>query len=256
MFQSDSARHRADRRGVPAPLATLTNLDGDYIKMAVTPIRARHHSFKDITGLRFGRLMVVGEAAGRSATGGYVCWDCVCDCGELTTVQGRSLRAGATQSCGCLHKEKTSEAGKRNATHGLTGTAENRVWKGIIQRCTNPKVTGFENYGGRGIGICARWRESFECFLADMGPRPSPRHSIDRYPDNDGNYEPGNCRWATRTEQARNARSNVRVEIDGISMCFSEACERFGVNEATARDRVARNLPIDRVFGLDEWRRA
>jgi hypothetical protein len=117
------------------------------------------------------------------------------------------LKRGWTQSCGCLQKDRA----KDNAKHGKTGSPEYHAWSAMIQRCTNPKTKQYKDYGGRGIRVCQKWKCSFESFYADMGPRPSKAHSIDRK-DNDGNYEPGNCRWATEREQKMNTRQNVRYK--------------------------------------------
>lgn len=121
-----------------------------------------------------------------------------------------SLRSGHTQSCGCYFLEVCHE---RNLTHGATRegrfSPEYQSWVGMIARCENPRKQHWAHYGGRGIRVCARWRKSFEAFFADMGRKPAPNHSIDRI-DVDGNYEPGNCRWATQAEQIKNRRPRRR----------------------------------------------
>lgn len=160
----------------------------------------------DLTGRRFERLVVLEPAGHR---GKKRLWRCACDCGGEIVTMGENLRenrARRTRSCGCLHRDRITKHG-----HMGRGAASPtyRSWLSMIQRCTNPKVAGFDGYGGRGIRVCLRWR-SFENFLADMGERPDGR-SIDRI-DNDGDYERGNCRWATRSEQQRNKRRTAKME--------------------------------------------
>lgn len=139
---------------------------------------------------------------------------------------------------------KRKAGSTRKATtewHGLgkDQTTEYRTWAQMIHRCGNPRCAHYHNYGGRGISVCARWRESFLTFLADMGPRPSPDMSLDRI-DNDGNYEPSNCRWATRAQQNRNHRGNRFVDVDGFPELLVDACARHGLNIGTVRNRMSR----------------
>jgi hypothetical protein len=150
--------------------------------------------FYDLTGQRFGRLEVL-KFYGKAKTG-HSLWLCDCDCGNEKIVAGQRLRNGSTQSCGCICRP-----------HGSAGTPEYEIWKGMNQRCSNPKHISYSYYGGRGISVSRRWqgRNGFQNFIADMGRRPTPQHSIDRR-DNDGDYCAANCRWATKQEQVLNRR--------------------------------------------------
>jgi hypothetical protein len=159
-----------------------------------------------IPGDRFGRLTVISLAPKRLR---HTEWHCRCDCGEMKTTRASTLRAGRTRSCGCLGREELRTR-RGNLRHGQRWTIEYRIWSGMKSRCYNPKNKSYANYGGRGIRVCDRWLNSFEDFLADVGRRPSPAHSIDRYPDNDGDYRPGNVRWATAAQQAANKRNSIK----------------------------------------------
>jgi hypothetical protein len=124
-------------------------------------------------------------------------------------------------------------------------TPEYSAWSHIVQRCTNSKCKEWPNYGGRGISICQEWRDSYQAFLDHVGPRPSPRHTIDRYPNNDGDYEPGNVRWATMKEQARNTRRTRLVIFKGQTKCLQDWANEFGVSYQCLQARLKRGFPLD-----------
>ena len=175
-------------------------------------------TFIDIAGQRFGEVSVIGRTSER----GRARWACRCDCGVSFETAGTSLRAGTVTTCGCKRRRPTKHGG---ATGGRS--PEYGVWKGMRQRCNDPNYTAWDHYGGRGISICARWKD-FAAFREDMGPRP-PRASIERI-DNDGNYEPGNCRWASQSEQARNQRTNVRVTSGSVSLVATDVAHAIGMS--------------------------
>lgn len=159
-----------------------------------------------LVGKKYSRLLVLFLHHTEKSGENY--WLCRCDCGNVAIVRRSCLRRGATKSCGCLQRELIVD---RSRTHGLVATPEYHSWNGMKARCTNPKGKDWNRYGGRGIRVCDRWLNSFENFLADMGRRPGPGYSIERK-ENDGNYEPGNCCWATAKDQAKNRRPRRRQE--------------------------------------------
>lgn len=195
---------------------------------------------KDLTGQRFGRLTVVGYAGKNKQR--FALWLCQCDCGTKRTVRSSSLRCGFAKSCGCLQKET---AAARTTTHGLSSRPEFRNWTSMLARCSNPSNP---DYGGRGITVCARWRESFAAFFEDMGPKPDGhRISIERL-NNDGHYEPGNCVWATPKDQTRNSRRNRLLTHDGKTMCVSEWSEETGIPSSVLFSRLYHGWSVERAL--------
>jgi hypothetical protein len=188
-------------------------------------------------GNRYGRLLIVRFSHMNK-------WNqrvylCRCDCGTEKAIHGRRLVIGNARSCGCLSKEVRTRHGKRDST-------EYRIWTLMWQRCTNKKLDAYKWYGARGISVCERWRK-FENFLADMGERP-PGMTLDRFPNKDGHYEPGNCRWATATEQARN-RSSARLTFDSALQIASEMLAGGSPTEIAKRFGCSKSLPREIASG-------
>lgn len=205
---------------------------------------------KDFTPETFGRLTTIGPKFLLPVSKqGYKkpFQVCECECGSVSVHRTRALRSGATKSCGCLQKEKLIDRNKANATHGMWGTPEYTAWANMIQRCYNPKCEKYPDYGGRGITVCDRWLcpvNGFLNFLADMGPKPSRKHSIERKEVND-NYCPENCCWATQKEQQRNKRNNRLIEYNGKTQCLAAWAEELGVSARTLRYRIKAGWPLE-----------
>ncbi len=194
----------------------------------------------NLTGKNFERLTVIKKDNSKER----IYWICNCNCGtQNVSIRSNRLKSGLTKSCGCYQKEEVS---KSNTKHGMSETKEYNTWENIISRCINSNNNQYKYYGGRGITICNRWKDSFENFYEDMGPRPGPEYSIDRI-DNNGNYESSNCRWTTHKEQMRNTRKNVinnMEEANQLRNLYKEGISRenlairFGCSYATVTDII------------------
>lgn len=194
---------------------------------------------------RFGRLTFKELLPGSRNGAKYGVF--ACDCGAVKEMGISNVALGKSKSCGCLAAKVT---GDRARTHGLSKTPEYEVWARMITRCTNPKASRYDRYGGRGITVCERWRQSFENFLADMGKLP-PGMTIERK-DVNGNYEPGNCRWATKREQHWNKSTSLFVEYQGQRKCVAEWCEQLGIPYSTFIQRLRRGIPLEHVFDTSD----
>jgi len=198
-------------------------------------------------GDNFGRLTIVEEVDSHSKRPKR--WRryflCQCECGKTIIAELSHLRTGHTTSCGCLKHDVGARIGRMTATHGQTGTPTFKSWDTMRQRCNNPNDKKYRHYGGRGIVVCERWSD-FENFLADMGEKPDGM-TIDRI-DNDGNYEPGNCRWATLVQQARNKRNNVMLTYQGNTFCLAEWAVRTGLTYRTIHSRYKSGWPAARIL--------
>jgi hypothetical protein len=194
----------------------------------------------DLTGKKFGRWTVleIGESIK-----GQRRWKCRCECGVFLDVMGGSLRSGLSKSCGCLSRELTRE---RLTVHGMTDDPLFKVWKGMLSRCSNQNGKGFKNYGGRGIKVCARWRD-FQAFFADMSPGYVKGLTIERK-DNDGDYSPDNCEWIAKSLQSKNRRSVRLIETPLGRMTIADAAKKAGASWFAIHNRVKKNWPIDLIL--------
>lgn len=198
----------------------------------------------DLTGQTFSHLTVVGRAENKRAKNGasHVQWLCRCDCGQEILALGAMLRRGDKKSCGCVAHPRIK--------HGGFGTREYSSWQHMIARCTNQNNKKWHLYGGRGVLICEQWLESFPQFLKDVGPCPSSRHTLDRYPNQNGNYEPGNVRWATPQEQAKNTRRNVMLEYDGRVQCRLDWSRELNISESCIKKHLRRGLTLEEIVAV------
>lgn len=202
--------------------------------MADSNSTRRNHRFIDLTGQRFGKWTVIDEAIRHNSPLTY--WNVVCDCGYQTAVPGPAMRRGRSSCCiNC-----------RRITHGKSRSPEYTVWIGMRQRCNNPLNEQSADYGERGISVCKEWH-SFDVFYADMGKRPSPKHTLERK-DNDLGYSKANCKWATWAEQTRNKRSNRLITFNGKTMCLADWAVEVGISFNGLRNRLQRGWSIERAL--------
>lgn len=198
----------------------------------------------EMTGKRFGRWYVVSRAY-PIVNNKFAYWNCVCDCGKEKVVLGTTLRNGRSKSCSCLR-------GEHQRVHGcaISGKIhpEYRVWMGMRRRCSNPKHWAWKYYGGRGITVCKRW-DSFVNFFSDLGCRPTPKHQLERI-NNSGNYEPSNCKWATRKEEMRNTRQNHLLTFNEQTLCVKEWSEKTGLRYTTLLGRIQDGWSVSAALSL------
>lgn len=206
----------------------------------------RGRAREDLAGQVFGQLAVLAEST--VDAGGRVVWRCRCACGTEKYIRSTDLkRKHGNKSCGCTRGQ---ERGAQLRTHGESykgATPEYKIWCLIRERCNNANNPAFKYYGGRGITVCLRWQERYDAFLEDMGRRPSAKHSIERK-NNNGNYEPGNCVWATRLEQAANKRNNHYIEVNGETVHLSELARQHGLKQPTLRMRLKMGWTLERAL--------
>lgn len=212
----------------PSPLAESV----EPVRAPRSDSRLRRTAFS-AAGQRHGRLTVVKLHEYRKY---HAYWLCLCDCGNSIITKASRLKEGRVKSCGCLQYEQQCRVHLHNVTHGRSMLPIYKVWSSIKQRCHNPANPKFPYYGGRGIGMCDRWRNSFENFFADVGEAPEGM-SIDRI-DTNGDYEPTNVRWATRQTQQNNMRSNRLLTLNGTTQTLTQWASALRLNSRTLRSRV------------------
>lgn len=201
----------------------------------------------DLTGNKYGLLTVIGLDDTNTRK---TYWVCQCDCGNIKTVRSDSLLCGAIRSCGCLKKKQDRINLVKNHSHKMSGTRIYSIWIGMKNRCNNPHNPKYSRYGGRGIKVCQSWNDSFESFYKwALENGYSEELTIDRI-DNNGNYEPNNCRWSTNREQCRNRSTNVNITIGNSKRTLTEWCEIFNLDSSVIFARYHRNgfTSIDKLF--------
>lgn len=198
----------------------------------------------DLTGKTFNRWTVFKR--GRDTKAGRPQWVCECECGKTGLIPASNLRSGSSKSCGCFNRDVHTIHGDYLGRCGKP-TIEHNTWQHIKERCLNVKYEHYKHYGGRGIKVCKKWINSYETFLVDMGRRPFNKTSIERI-DNNGNYEPGNCKWATQKEQTRNTRKNVWLEFNGIRMIKADWLQKLGVTRQAYHYQSNKGLTDEEIL--------
>ena len=221
-------------------------VQGDHLKCGLTQSCGclGGGKLKDLTGMKFGRLTVLERAENK---GTRTCWLCKCDCGNEVTVLGEDLKSGHTQSCGCLHREQVAEFFTK---HGMCRTSIYNTWCGMLARCYNSECKSYPCYGGRGIKVYPDWINDFQAFydyVSQLENFGVEGYTLDRI-DNEGNYEPGNLRWADIKAQNRNTRRNIFVEYNGEQMCLKDAAQKSGINYGTLQSRYSKGDRNERLF--------
>ena len=209
---------------------------------------------RDLTGQKFGRLTVIGIAETDTRK---TYWVCQCDCGNFKTVRADSLISGKIKSCGCLKKEQDAINLTANHSHKMSGTRIYSEWQSMKGRCHNPNDPRYNNWGGRGIKVCDEWKEKFETFYEwAINNGYQDNLTIDRI-DNDGDYTPENCRWATQQEQSRNRSTNITVTIGNVTKTLAEWCEIFELDYQVINRRyhmTKGDLSLDYLFSKGKYR--
>lgn len=205
------------------------------------------NKFIDLTDHKYGKLKVI-SFSGKNGSG-ISTWLCICECGNKITTLSSNLKNGNVRSCGCLRAEN----GRKTVVgiskkHGKSRTSIYRSWQNMKKRCYDIKNKDYYNYGANGVIVCNRWLKSFENFYEDMGDKPSPIHSIDRFPNKFGNYDPNNCRWATDKQQQNNKTNNKIVDYRGELMTVKQLSEKTGVKNKLLYYRLARGLSVENAL--------
>lgn len=200
----------------------------------------------NLVGFKFGRLTVASEVLPKMTR--KVRWNCICECGNKVQLIADNLASGHSKSCGCLAREITAI---RHTIHSHTRdrgkSSEYVAWCHMRDRCNNHKAKSYRFYGQRGITVCDRWQNSFAAFIEDMGRKPKPELTIDRI-NSAGNYEPGNCKWSTMTEQQNNKQNNHRIEYNGIIQTLTQWARQFGIPPNVLLWRIRAEWPTERAL--------
>jgi hypothetical protein len=222
------------------------------IKLEKIHNRTRNRPLKDYSGQVFGRLTAIELVSRDESSNNRHIWRFLCECGTIKDIRIPTVRNGTTKSCGCIAKETLI---RRNTVHGLSRSnkKEYRSWKDMRARCFNPMDTDFHSYGGRGITVCERWND-FASFFADMGKKPTPKHTIDRV-DVNGNYEPSNCRWADAETQANNKRNNRKLEHNGETKTLSQISRDNNIERRVVSYRLGVGMNIEEAVKNIDFRK-
>lgn len=200
----------------------------------------------EFLGKKYNKLTIKNKTDLRD-TQGLIIYDCQCECGNLIKISASLVVRGKTKSCGCLKADKLKITIANNVSHGKSRTSIYYTWAGMLKRCYLKTHKQYPNYGARGIKVCDEWLKSFVSFYRDMGDKPSKLHSLDRI-DNNGDYEPKNCRWATPREQSNNTRNSIKVFYRGKSMTLGQWSDYLNIPRPTVYWRYKQGWDIERVL--------